>query len=989
MLEAASAGGSRPPAGPIGGVSRRIPRRPLFVALAVAAGVFVLGSLCAAWDASRTLGAESRLARAQAIRTQLGVLRDQLHAIDRLEEANRELDGRPLTVDRATAIRRVREALGALADGTADQPAQSLRVATLSRFVDQRLALLEPQRAPEALAPSAPSEARERTAHGLSDLVLATADEIELADSQLVEAYGDEVAAWTRRARVQPYVQVAVGGAFLALVWLLIERTLRGHEAAEAERARAAAQYRLLFEGNPLPMWVYDVETLRFVTVNEAAVARYGYSRDEFRSMSIADIRPPEDVARLRQKVESSRAIRSSGVWRHRRKDGTLLDVEIDSDPIEIDGRACRLVVTRDVTDRVRAETERDRVFDLSVDLLAVCDLEGRMVRVNPACSRVLGYPPEAIVGRSFFDFLHPEDRTRSAAVFARLKSTGVHTGLENRYLRADGGVVWLRWNAVIDHERSMVYASGHDVSETREAAKQVAERAERYRLAAKATNTAIWDWDFATDEVDWSGETESILGFSQDEIDRRIAWWKEHIHPEDRARVVVSIEDAIRRGERFWSDEYRFVRGDGAVLWIFDQGYAVKDESGQTVRMIGAMADVTRRKQSAEKEEQLEEQLRQAQRLETLGRLAGGIAHDFNNLLTAILGNAQFLLEDLQKDDPRRGDLDEIKTAALRAADLTHHLLAFGRRQVLQPRVVNLNDVFANSERLLQRVIGEDVTLAYVGAPDLGNVYVDENQLVQVLMNLVVNARDAMPEGGRITIETSNVELAEEYVVDDVRHLPGSYVLLAVTDTGEGVAPEIRSRIFEPFFTTKERGKGTGLGLSTVYGIVKQSGGYVWCYSEVGIGTTFKVYLPRVDAPVETPRARPHADGSAGGSETILVVEDEDAVRNLACRVLERLGYRVREAPSPEIALRMVQESQEPIDLVVTDVVLPQMSGSQLVREIARVRPRVRLRVLYMSGYADDAIVHHGVLEAGVAFLQKPFTAEALGRRVREALDT
>jgi len=644
------------------------------------------------------------------------------------------------------------------------------------------------------------------------------------------------------------------------------------------------------------------------------------------------------------------------------------------------------LGIARSRRQRRSAEVERDRIFELSLDLLAVCDLEGRVLRANPACSRVLGYSEGELVGRSFFAFLHPEARARSAAIFSHLKATGFHAGLENRFRRADGRVVSLRWNAVLDAERACVYASGHDVTESHEAAARIAEGEERYRLAAKATNTAIWEWDTSDGTTRWSGETEAILGYRADEIEANIGWWRQRLHPDDRKRVLASLDDAIARGERFWSDEYRFLRSDGTTLWIFDQAYAEKDASGQIVRLIGAMADVTRRKESAEKEAALEEQLRQSQRLETLGRLAGGIAHDFNNLLTAILGNTQFLLEDVPKQDPRHADLEEIRSAAVRAAELTHELLAFGRRQVLQPRVVNLDQVFAHAERLLRRVIGEDVTLVYAGAPALGNVFVDESQIVQVLMNLVVNARDAMPGGGRITIETQNVEIGDDHVVDEVQLRPGAYVRLTVSDTGAGVAPEIRRRIFEPFFTTKERGKGTGLGLATVYGIVKQSGGYVWCHSEPGIGTRFQVDLPRVEGSIEVSPLGIEAGEPAGGSETVLVIEDEDAVRSLCCRALERLGYRVLEAQSPEAALRRLREREDAIDLVLTDVVLPQMSGSQLAREILRLRPRAR--VLYMSGYADDAIVHHGVLAGGVSFLQKPFGADALARHVRATLD-
>ena len=380
------------------------------------------------------------------------------------------------------------------------------------------------------------------------------------------------------------------------------------------------------------------------------------------------------------------------------------------------------------------------------------------------------------------------------------------------------------------------------------------------------------------------------------------------------------------------------------------------------------------------------EERLRQSQKLEAIGKLAGGVAHDFNNLLTAIMGYSELLLSHLQPEDQARKNAEQIRHAAVRAAALTHQLLAFGRRQVLAAKVLDLNAVAMNLEPMLRRLIGEDLELVIVPCPGLGQVRADPGQIEQVIMNLAINARDAMPRGGKLTIETANVELDAGYVRQQVSVRPGPYVLLAVSDTGCGMNAETQAHIFEPFFTTKEQGKGTGLGLATVYGIVKQSDGYVWVYSEPGHGTTFKIYLPRIDGVSTTAEPDEARSAPVSGRETILLVEDEEAVRDLVRGVLEGCGYSVLLAQNGEEALRLSGGHEGPIHLMVTDVVMPRMSGRELAERLASPRPT--MKVLYISGYTDDAVVRHGVLSRGVAFLQKPFMPDALLRKVREMLD-
>jgi len=396
--------------------------------------------------------------------------------------------------------------------------------------------------------------------------------------------------------------------------------------------------------------------------------------------------------------------------------------------------------------------------------------------------------------------------------------------------------------------------------------------------------------------------------------------------------------------------------------------------------------AEVNERKLAQEELERSEEQLRQSQKMDAIGQLAGGVAHDFNNLLTAICGHSELTLKRLAPDDPLHRPLEQIKKSGERAVALTRQLLAFSRKQILQPKIIDLNQIVVDMNKMLQRLIGEDIDLLMGLAADLGKVKADPNQIEQILLNLSINARDAMPKGGRLTIETSNVDLSEEFSHDHVSVPPGQYVMLAVSDNGCGMDAETQAHIFEPFFTTKEVGKGTGLGLATVYGIVKQSEGTIWQYSEVGRGTAFKIYLPRAEAPMKEVEVEADDRESLQGTETVLLVEDEEVVREMATEILRDAGYHVLEAKHGPEALILGRRHSGAIHLMLTDVVMPQMSGRDLAEQLTPLRRD--MKVLYMSGYTDDAIVHHGVLEEGTAFIGKPFTPDALTRKVREVLD-
>jgi len=445
-----------------------------------------------------------------------------------------------------------------------------------------------------------------------------------------------------------------------------------------------------------------------------------------------------------------------------------------------------------------------------------------------------------------------------------------------------------------------------------------------------------------------------------------------------DAAERQRLVERDTYSDRQYDNVEATWKRRDDRLLTVQLSVRAVRNAAGRVDYYETFVRDVTDQRR-------LQQQVLQSQKMEAVGRLAGGVAHDFNNLLTVITSYSDLLLEDLAPGDAKRDDLEQVRKAADGAAALTRQLLAFSRQQVVEPRVVSLNTVVEGLQKILRRVIGEDIEVTIALAPDLESVRADVGQLEQVLMNLVVNARDAMPTGGRLTVETANVEHDPEYARDREAAAVRRFAMLAVTDTGCGMDEATKARIFEPFFTTKETGKGTGLGLATVYGIVKQAGGFIWVYSEPGQGTSFKIYLPAVDATAERTTAAATTPAPRG-TETVLLVEDAAAVRAVTKQILERQGYTVLEAPDGEVGLRLAQRHRGVIHLLLTDVVMPRVGGRELAEQLTRLRPDVK--VLYASGYTDDSVVRHGILESGTAYLQKPFSPESLARKVRDVLD-
>jgi signal transduction histidine kinase/ActR/RegA family two-component response regulator/HAMP domain-containing protein len=513
---------------------------------------------------------------------------------------------------------------------------------------------------------------------------------------------------------------------------------------------------------------------------------------------------------------------------------------------------------------------------------------------------------------------------------------------------------------------------------EAREAALQ--ESTSQLLEALTVARMTSWAWDVEADVISWGGQEGRVFGAAGKPRDPSFKSFLDVIHPADKAQVEESLQRAAGSGERCDLD-FRVLDPGGRTRWLTLRGQAADGSSGSKVRLVGLVMDVTDRRQ-------LEEQLLQSQKLEAIGRLAGGVAHDFNNLLTGILGYANFALKTMAPNHPSREDIIEIERAAVRAAALTGQLLSYARRQMVAPKLVRLNDLIDNLQNLLQRLLGEDISLETRFAEDLWQARIDPSQFEQVIINLSVNGRDAMPRGGRLTIETRNSTLDESYSYQHPDVAPGEYVMLAVADSGHGMDSATQARIFEPFFTTKEQGKGTGLGLAVCYGIVKQAGGHVWVYSEPGRGTTFKVFLPRSTEEEESAAVETGAEApSFAGTETVMVVEDEPVVRSLAVRALVDQGYRVLQAPDGQAALTTSRAFEGEVHLLVTDVVMPGMNGKELADRLAVERPG--LRVLYVSGYTDHAVVRHGVLQEGIAFLSKPFDLRDLVRTVREVLDS
>ncbi len=619
-----------------------------------------------------------------------------------------------------------------------------------------------------------------------------------------------------------------------------------------------------------------------------------------------------------------------------------------------------------------------ENLFDFANAPTVVCDPEFRITRVNRAFARLTGRRAEEVLGSPLESYFPADRREESMAHISKTIAGERLDAVEVPILRSDGVVRTVLWNSATLNAadgRTVIatIAQGQDITGRKKAEEALKASESKYRLLVETASEAIF---IAQDGViKFSNSlTSRITGYSGEELASMP--FVTLVHPDDRQLVGERHERRLLEEDLPGPYSLRIRNKAGEELWIQLNAALIPWEGRPAT--LNFARDITHQRN-------LESQLLSSQKMEVVGRLAGGVAHDFNNLLTVILGYAEVLNVRFPAGDPSHKEVEEIRKAAEHAAEFTRQLLAFSRKQILQPRVININSVVSGMDRMLRRLIGENIGVVVKMDDGLWNVKADPGQVEQVVMNLTVNARDAMPGGGILTIETSNVLLDEEYANRHLPVQPGPHVMLAISDTGVGMDEETASKIFEPFFTTKERGKGTGLGLSTVYGIVKQSGGAIWVYTEPGVGSTFKVYLPRTEERVEDPPREVPPVADLRGVKTILVAEDDESIRKLAVEILGQYGYTVLSAGDGEEAIRVAGAHEGKIGLLLSDVVMPRMGGVELYRRLQQARPGIK--VIYMSGYTDNAIVHQGVLDPCTAFLQKPFSPIGLARKVKEVL--
>ena len=749
-------------------------------------------------------------------------------------------------------------------------------------------------------------------------------------------------------------------------------------------------QYRALLEAAPDAMVIVD-QSGEIVLLNLQAEKQFGYHRNELVGQKVTNIIPKGFAERLiadglRTAADALAQQIGTGIELiGRRKDKSEFPIEIMLSPFENAGGILVTAAIRDISVRkaseenlAQMESRYRGLLEAAPDAMVVVNQDGEIVLLNLQAERRFGYRRDELIGQKVKDII-PDgfaerliaDGTRSAA---EALAQQIGTGIELTGRRKNGSEfpIEMMLSPLDGVEGILVTAAIRDITERKRREYDLS------RLAAvvESSHDAIVGLTPEGIILTWNYGAARIYGYTAGEARGRSI---QFLTPEEIPIEKPSLLEKVRRGETLEHYEAVRVRKDGTRIHISLTLSPIKDADGKVVGISSVARDVTESKN-------LEEMYRQAQKMEAVGQLAGGVAHDFNNLLGVILGYTGLLLERLEPGDAEFKSISEIQKAGDRAALLTNQLLAFSRKQVLQPKILDLNTVVAGAEKLLQRLIGENIALSVVLDPALGRIEADAGQLAQIIMNLAVNARDAMMSGGKLTIETANVEIDEEGALQLRGTKIGPHVMLTVTDTGCGMDAATKAHMFEPFFTTKEFGKGTGLGLSTVYGIVKQSGGSVWAYSEIGIGTSFKICLPRVSPTLETVAVSDRFEKIEGGSQTILVVEDEAALLEVTRRSLDAVGYAILVAQNPAEAIRISESHPGPIHLMVTDVIMPGMSGAQLATHLSATRPE--MKILYVSGYTDDTIVRHGVLGPGLAFLQKPFSPKTLARKVSEVLE-
>jgi PAS domain S-box-containing protein len=834
---------------------------------------------------------------------------------------------------------------------------------------------------------------------------------------------GEETAVEAMRAGAHDYVLKDN----LARLAPAVEREIRESEMRAARR-QTDARYRRIIETTNEGVWIIDAEG-RTKFMNARMAQMLGIGSQDVVGLSPREFIDEDEASTMAKNIGALRTGKHvQREVRYRRRDGTSFWSLIDASPMFDAGTyEGAIAMVTDITERKQAEEAlrsseaRFRcLWDSGILLITISDETGTIRDINEAGARMLGYERHELLSSSWRGMTPAEWIPANARALEQLQQSKSAPPWEQELLRKDGSRVSVlaaatahngeRIGIAIDFtekknaetallERMKIAALSADVGAALTHGLSLKDMLQRCAQAIvdhlDAAFARVWTLDARKTllELQASAGMYTHLDGSHGKVP--VGKLKIGLIAEERQpHLTNNVLDDPRIGDPAWARREGMVAFAGHPLLVGDDVvgvvamFARRPLTETTLKGLGAIADSiavgVQAMLGKHSRESLEAQLRQAQKMEAVGRLAGGVAHDFNNLLSVVLTYCELLIADMKSGDPMRVDIEEIQKAGLRAAALTRQLLMFSRQQVLEPRTLDLNELLVQMDNMLQRIIGEDIELVSIPSPTLGMLRADPGSIEQVVMNLVVNARDAMPTGGKITIETGNVILDDDWAQQHVGVKAGRYVLLAVTDSGVGMDAATQARIFEPFFTTKDKSKGTGLGLSTVFGIVQQSGGTVWVYSEPGKGTTFKIFLPRVDERPETSRA-PAAASTLRGTETILLVEDEDQVRNVAMGILRRSGYQVLEARSAADAL-LICERHDQIHLLLTDVVMPHMSGPALAKRLRQSRPEIR--VLCMSGYTDDSIVRHGILQAEIAYLQKPITPTALLQKVRDVLE-